>query len=100
MLVGVVTGATTGVAMGAVAGGVVVVVVSVVAGGVAVGVVLAGGVSEPPLETCRGRFGSLAAFASSSDVAALSLAAWPITLVSTAASPDEYEPEACFDELD
>jgi hypothetical protein len=83
-----VTGTTTGVTTGAATGVAVVVFVGVE--GVAVGVVLAGGVFEPPPETSRGRFGLLAAFAPPSDEEALSPeVVRPVTLVSTAATPDE-----------
>jgi hypothetical protein len=57
---------------------------------VAVGVVLAGGVFEPLPETCRERFGLFAAFARPSDEEVLSPeVVRPVTLVSTAATPDE-----------
>jgi hypothetical protein len=79
-------------------GGVAVGVVLVVVGEVAVGGEFVG--VEPGFETLRECLGGLFAFASPIEEAALSLVAWPVTLVSTLATPDEYEPEACFDELD
>jgi hypothetical protein len=78
-----VTGTTTGVTTGAATGVAVVVFVGVEG-------VLAGWVFEPPPETSRGRFGLLAAFAPPSDEEALSPeVVRPVTLVSTAATPDE-----------
>lgn len=76
------TGAVTGSAAG---------VVSTVVGGVAIGV--DGGVG---FETRCDCFGALFAFASLI-ATILWLAAWSVTLVSVAATPDEDESEACFD---
>jgi len=94
-----VVAAVTGAITGAAAGGATARVVFVVVGGATAGVESVV-VFESPFETRRESFGVPFAFASLIEKTTLSLVAWSITLVSTPATPDEEEPEACLDRLD